>query len=73
MKPVAVFAIVMGVVLLGVAALYFVMAPGSLPSFLPGYEQGVTVGPHTKHGIGALVLALAFFTLAWFQNAPKKL
>ena len=72
MKPLALVAILLGVICLGLTALYWVTAPGSLPPFLPGYEQGVTAGHHTKHAIGALVIGLAFFALAWFQSAPKK-
>jgi hypothetical protein len=26
---------------------------------------------HTKHGIAALVVALACFAFAWFQTGPK--
>jgi hypothetical protein len=47
----------LGVVLLIVAAVYFMMPADQLPSFFPGYEAGVTHA-HTKHGIVAGVVGL---------------
>jgi len=47
----------LGVVLLVVAAVYFMMPADQLPSFFPGYEAGVT-HVHTKHGIVAGVAGL---------------
>jgi hypothetical protein len=40
----------LGVVLLVVAAVYFLMPADQLPGFFPGHEAGVT-RVHTKHGI----------------------
>jgi hypothetical protein len=42
----------LGVVLLVVAAVYFVMPADQLPGFFPGHEAGVTRA-HTRHGIVA--------------------
>ena len=47
----------LGVVLLVVAAVYFMMPADQLPGFFPGYEAGVT-HVHTKHGIVAGVAGL---------------
>ena len=49
----------LGVVLLVVAAVYFLMPADQLPAFFPGYEAGVT-HVHTKHGIvaGAIGIVL---------------
>ena len=47
----------LGVVLLVVAAVYFLMPADQLPSFFPGHEAGVT-RMHTKHGIIAGVAGL---------------
>jgi hypothetical protein len=47
MKPVL---IVVGVILLIVAAGYLVVPADQLPGFLPGHEAGVT-RVHLKHGI----------------------
>jgi hypothetical protein len=48
---------VSGIVLLVVAAVYFVMPADQLPGFLPGHETGVT-RIHAKHGIVAGVVGL---------------
>ncbi len=58
-------AILIGVLLLVAAVLYFITPAGSLPGFLPGHEAGVTA-PHTKHGILALALAICAFVAARF-------
>ena len=47
----------LGVVLLIVAALYFVVPADQLPGFFPGHEAGVTK-VHMKHGIASGVLGL---------------
>ena len=48
---------VLGVVLLVVAAVYFLMPADQLPGFFPGHEAGVTK-IHAKHGIVAGVAGL---------------
>jgi hypothetical protein len=48
---------VLGIVLLIVAAVYFVMPADQLPGFFPGQEAGVT-RIHAKHGIIAGVAGL---------------
>jgi hypothetical protein len=48
---------ILGVVLLIVAALYFMIPADQLPAFFPGHEAGVT-HVHTKHGIVAGVAGL---------------
>ncbi len=67
-------AIVLGVVLIVVAIVYFVEPAHSLPSFFPGHVSASSSEAghhHTKHGIAALVVALACFAFAWFQSGPK--
>jgi uncharacterized membrane protein HdeD (DUF308 family) len=67
-------AALVGVVLIVVAVVYFSQPAHSIPSFFPGH---VSAGDseashhHTKHGIAALVVALACFAFAWFQTGPK--
>ena len=48
---------VLGIVLLIVAAVYFVMPADQLPGFFPGHEAGVA-RIHAKHGIVAGVAGL---------------
>jgi protein-S-isoprenylcysteine O-methyltransferase Ste14 len=64
-------AVLLGVALIVVAAIYFVEPARSLPSFFPGHAVG-SVHHHVKHGIAALVLALACLVFAWFQTGPSR-
>lgn len=66
--------VLLGVLLIVVAVIYFVQPAHSLPSFFPGHVSATDAEAthhHTKHGIAALVLALASFVFAWFQTGPK--
>jgi Na+/H+ antiporter NhaD/arsenite permease-like protein len=66
--------VLIGVLLVVVAIIYFVQPEHSLPSFFPGHASATSADAnhhHTKHGIAALVLALACFAFAWFQTGPK--
>ncbi len=63
-------AVVLGVLLLLVALLYFVDPAKSLPSFFPGHEAGSS-RVHVKHGIAALALGAGALVFAWFQSGPK--
>jgi hypothetical protein len=74
LRKLAVPAVVLGVLLLAVAVVYFVEPQHSLPSFFPGYSSAKGAEwnhHHTKHGIAALVVALGCFAFAWFQTGPK--
>jgi hypothetical protein len=62
---------VVGLLLVVVAVLYFVEPAKSLPSFFPGHSSGST-HHHAKHGIAAIVVALACFAFAWFQSGPAR-
>jgi hypothetical protein len=67
-------AVVLGILFLVLAVIYFVEPAHSLPSFFPGHASATDSEAshhHTKHGIAALVLALACFAFAWFQTGPK--
>jgi NADH:ubiquinone oxidoreductase subunit 5 (subunit L)/multisubunit Na+/H+ antiporter MnhA subunit len=67
-------AVLLGIVLVVVAIVYFVEPQHSLPSFFPGHSSASDPEAghhHTKHGIAALVVALACFAFAWFQSGPK--
>ena len=74
MRKLIVPAVVLGVLLVIVAIIYFVEPAHSLPSFFPGHVSASSSEAdhhHSKHGIAALVLALACFAFAWFQSGPK--
>ncbi len=61
-------AIVLGVLLLVVAVVYFVDPAKSLPSFFPGHDA---TSSHVKHAIAALALGAGALVFAWFQTGPK--
>jgi Na+/H+ antiporter NhaD/arsenite permease-like protein len=67
-------AVIVGVLLIVVAVIYFVTPEKSLPSFFPGHTSASNAEAnhhHSKHGIAALIVALACFAFAWFQTGPK--
>jgi Na+/H+ antiporter NhaD/arsenite permease-like protein len=67
-------AVIVGIVLIVIAVIYFVEPEHSLPSFFPGHSSATSAEAdhhHAKHGIAAVVLALACFAFAWFQSGPK--
>ena len=63
-------AVVLGVVLIVIAIVYWVEPAGSLPSFFPGHEAGSS-HHHVKHGIAAFLVGLACLAFAWFNTGPK--
>ncbi|HYM54300.1 MAG TPA: hypothetical protein VES97_02975 [Solirubrobacteraceae bacterium] len=67
-------AAIVGILLIVVAVIYFIEPEHSLPSFFPGHASATSAEAnhhHTKHGIAALIVALACFAFAWFQTGPK--
>lgn len=67
-------AVIVGILLIVVAIVYFVTPEKSLPSFFPGHASASSAEAnhhHSKHGIAALIVALALFAFAWFQTGPK--
>jgi Na+/H+ antiporter NhaD/arsenite permease-like protein len=73
-RTLAIGAVIVGILLIVVAIIYFAEPQHSLPSFFPGHSSATDPEAnhhHTKHGIAALVVALALFAFAWFQTGPK--
>jgi len=64
-------AIVLGIILIIVALIYWVEPAGSLPGFFPGHQAG-SGHHHAKHGIAAFLLGLACLAFAWFRSGPKR-
>lgn len=56
-----------GVVLLVVAAVYFLVPADQLPGFFPGHEAGVA-HVHTKHGIVAGVIGIVLIGAGTFMG-----
>jgi hypothetical protein len=48
----------LGVILLVIAAVYFLVPADQLPGFFPGHEAGAT-RVHVKHGVASGVLGIA--------------
>jgi len=74
LRRLAIPAVILGIVLVVVAIIYFVEPQHSLPSFFPGHSSATDPEAnhhHTKHGIAALVLAAACFIFAWFATGPR--
>jgi hypothetical protein len=58
---------VIGVVLLVVAAVYFLVPADSLPSFFPGHETGL-MRVRTKHGMLSGGLGVILLGVSWFMG-----
>lgn len=64
-------AVILGLVLIVIAVIYWAEPAGSLPSFFPGHEAG-SHHHHVKHGIASFLVGLACLAFAWFNTGPKK-
>jgi uncharacterized membrane-anchored protein YitT (DUF2179 family) len=60
-------AIVLGLALLAVAAVYFLVPASALPGFFPGFEAG-SDRVHMKHGIVSLAGAVVMFGFARWRG-----
>jgi hypothetical protein len=69
-KTLTVLAVILGIVFVGLAFVYWLTPADALPAFLPGYDAAMA-SPHVKHGIASLVLGLALLIYAWFASAKK--
>jgi len=56
-----------GVVLLIIAAVYFLVPADQLPGFFPGHEEGVS-RVHMKHGIVSGVIGLMLIGAGMFMG-----
>jgi ammonia channel protein AmtB len=66
-KPLVLAAAILGVIFLVIACVYWFVPAGSLPHFMPGFVDGSN-HVHVKHGLVALVLALALLGFAWVKR-----
>jgi len=67
----AILAVVLGIVLIAIAIVYWVEPAGSLPSFFPGHQAGSN-HHHAKHGIAAFLVGLACLAFAWFNTGGPR-
>ena len=56
---------ILGVILLIVAAMYFLVPADSLPTFFPGHETGL-MRIRAKHGMLAGGLGVVLLVASWF-------
>jgi len=59
--------IVIGVILIVAAAVYFLVPADALPTFFPGHETGL-MRIRTKHGILAGALGIVLLALGWWMG-----
>jgi hypothetical protein len=64
-------AILIGIVFLVIAVIYWADSASSLPSFFPGHDAG-SAHHHVKHGIAAAIVAVGCFVFAWFQSGGQR-
>ncbi len=65
-------AVLVGLLFIVAAVLYFTQSADALPGFLPGHKIG-DLTHHTKHGILAIALAVCAFVAArFFWGAPAE-
>ena len=69
-KNIVIGSIILGVIFVAIAIYYCVTPAGSLATFVPGFEAGVTT-IHFKHGLASLILGIGLFVLAWFKSGKK--
>jgi hypothetical protein len=57
-------AIILALIFIGIAIVYFVVPANSLPSFFPGFDPSLP-RTHIKHGIASFALGVVLFVVAW--------
>jgi hypothetical protein len=65
--PMKLILTLLGVVLLVVAAVYFLVPADQLPGFFPGHEAGVT-RMHYKHGVVSAVAGLVLLGAGFWMG-----
>ena len=69
-KLLTILAVLVGVLLIVVACIYFAEPAKSLPGFFPGHNPAL-IRHHYTHGVATLVLGLVAIAFAWFQSGKK--
>jgi hypothetical protein len=69
-RPLPLIAGLLGVLFLAVAAMYWFVPAGGVPSFFPGFKAA---SAHiVKHATGWLIIALVLFALAWLKAGAER-
>ena len=69
-KLIALISLILGIIFMVGAIVYWITPAGGLPAFMPGFIAGSGV-VHIKHGIGSFILGLALTAFAWFKSGKK--
>ena len=69
-KILATLSVILAILFIVLAFVYWFTPAGALPHFLPGFIAGSTA-PHFKHGLASFIIALALFAYAWFVSGDK--
>jgi hypothetical protein len=70
-RVLAIIAVLLGVLFVILAFIYWTTPASSLPSYLPGYDPALA-GVHFKHGLASLIVAALLFVYAWFATGKKR-
>ena len=70
-KKLAILAVILGILFVGLGVFYWLTPANSLPGYLPGYDPAMT-GVHFKHGLASFILGLLLFAYAWFATGKKR-
>jgi ammonia channel protein AmtB len=62
--------VVLGLIFVAIACVYWLVPASSLPAFVPGFEAG-SPRVHVKHGVAALAAAVVCFIVAWFMGRSR--
>ena len=62
--------VVLGLIFVVIACVYWLVPAGSLPAFVPGFEAG-SPRVHVKHAIASLAVAVVCFIVAWFMGRSR--
>ena len=69
-KLIVIVCVIVGLLFIGLAVVYFITPANALPQFLPGYSAQLTKH-HLTHAIASLCLGILAFVVAWFQTGKK--
>jgi amino acid permease len=69
-KLLTVIGVIVGILCLLIAVIYFITPAKNLPNFFPGFDSTLTK-THLKHAIGFFILGIGAFVFSWFQTGKK--
>jgi hypothetical protein len=70
-RLITILAVIIGIVMIVIAIVYWAEPAKSLPGFFPGHQAG-SAHHHTKHGIAAFLLGIGCFVFAWFRSGKRE-